>query len=125
MLSRFAQAAAFNIAAIFVASVFISGVDYGHRFWILVLAGVVFAAVNLWVKPVVKLLALPLIVLTLGVALFFVNLLMLYVTTWIVGPFDIHTFWDGFWATIVIWLVNLGLAAVFGLDDRKKRRKRR
>ena len=41
-------------------------------------------------KPVVKLLALPVVILTLGIALFFVNLLMLYVTSWIVPGFELQ-----------------------------------
>jgi putative membrane protein len=110
VIVRFLVAVACNVAAIFVASVFIDGVDYGDHFWTLVLAGVVFALVNAIVKPIVTLLALPAIVLTLGVALFFVNLLMLYITSWIVGPFEFASFGDAVLATIVVWLVNVLLA---------------
>jgi putative membrane protein len=125
VLLRLLQTWAFNVAAIFVASAFVDGVDYADTFWVLLLAAFVFAAVNLVLKPIVKALAFPVIVLSLGVALFFVNMLMLYVTTWIVGPFDIHTFWDAVWATIVIWAVNAALHMVFGIEDRRKRRLRR
>ena len=125
MLRRLLQTWAFNVAAIFVASYFIDGIDYADKFWVLVLAGFVFAAVNLILKPLVTLLALPLIVLTLGAALFFVNLFMLYVTTWIVGPFRIASFADAVWGTLIIWAVNMALHAVFRLDDRKRRRQRR
>jgi putative membrane protein len=125
MLRRLLQAWAFNIAAIFVASYFIDGIDYADKFWVLVLAGLVFGAVNLLLKPIVTLLALPLILLTLGTALFFVNLFMLYLTTWIVGPFRIASFADAVWGTLIVWAVNAVLHAAFGLDDRKKRRRRR
>jgi len=123
MLRRLVQAWAFNIAAIFVASAFIDGIDYASDFWILVLAGLVFGLVNLLVKPIVKVLALPLIVLTLGVALFFINLLMLYVTAWIVPGFTISTFQDAVWATIIVWAVNAFLHGVFAFADRGKRRR--
>jgi putative membrane protein len=116
---------AFNIAAIFVASAFVDGIDYADKFWVLVLAGLVFGLVNMFLKPIVTLLALPLIVLTLGFAYFFVNLLMLYVTTWIVGPFRIASFADAVWGTLIIWIVNVGLQAVFRLDDRKRRKRSR
>ena len=125
MLRRLAQAWVFNIAAIFVASAFVDGIDYAHRFWVLVLAGLVFGVVNLILKPIVTLLALPLVVLTLGAALFFINLFMLYITTWIVGPFRIASFRDAVWGTLIIWLVNAILHTAFGLDDRKRRRRRR
>jgi putative membrane protein len=124
VLRRLLQTWAFNVAAIFVASYFIHGIDYADKFWVLVLAGIVFGAVNAILKPIVKLLALPLIVLTLGVALFFINLLMLYVTTWIVGPFRIASFKDAVWGTLIIWAVNAVLQTVFGLHDRRRRRRR-
>jgi len=85
----------------------------------------VFGLVNMFLKPIVTLLALPLIVLTLGFAYFFVNLLMLYVTTWIVGPFRIASFADAVWGTLIIWIVNVGLQAVFRLHDRKRRKRGR
>jgi putative membrane protein len=107
-----------NIAAIFVASIFIDGVDYGGRFWTLIIAGLVFGLVNLILKPIIKLLALPLVVITFGLALFGVNLLMLYITTWIVGPFSIDTFMDAVWATIIIWAVNFALDRVIAFRER-------
>ena len=122
MLRRLFQTWAFNIAAIFVASYFIDGIDYASDFWILVLAGLVFGLVNLLVKPIVKLLALPLIALTLGIALFFINMLMLYITAWIVPGFTISSFRDAFWATIIIWAVNAFLQGVFAFADRSKKR---
>jgi putative membrane protein len=122
VLRRLVQAWVSNVAAIFVASYFVDGIDYARKFWVLVLAGLVFGLVNLVVKPVLTLLALPLVVLTLGAALFFVNLLMLYLTTWIVGPFRIASFEDAVWGTLIIWFVNAVLHAAF---DRGRRRRRR
>ena len=121
-LKRLLFAWIFNIAAIFVASVFVDGINYSDDFWILVLAGFVFGLVNAIVKPIVKLLALPLIILTVGVALFFINLLMLYITSWIVPHFSIDSFMSAVWATIIIWAVNWVLNMVFDVDDRRKRR---
>jgi putative membrane protein len=111
----------FNIAAIFVASVFIDGIDYSDDFWILVLAGLVFGLVNAILKPIVRLLALPLVILTLGVVLFFINLLMLYIASWIVPGFSIDSFWSAVWATIIIWAVNWTLNAVFDVEDSSRR----
>jgi putative membrane protein len=121
VLRRLLQSWAFNIGAIFVASAFIDGISYTHDFWILVLAGLVFGLVNLLVKPIVKLLALPLVVITLGIVLFFINMLMLYITAWIVPGFTISSFRDAFWATIIIWVVNAFLQGVFAFADRGNR----
>ena len=121
--SRLLLAWACNVAAIWVAAKLLDGIDY-ESFWHLVVAGLVFGIVNWLVKPVVTLLALPVIVLTLGVALFFVNLLMLYVTSWLAPGFRIDGFGDAVLATLVIWAVNLVLRAVFDVDGRRRRRDR-
>jgi putative membrane protein len=108
-----------NVIALLVADWLIEGIHIDDQ-WRMIVAGGVFALVNWLVKPVVQLLALPLIILTLGIALFFVNLLMLYITAWLVAGFDIDSFWSAVGGTIVIWAVNGLLQAAFGLDDRRR-----
>lgn len=114
MLARFVVTWAFNVAALWVAAKLLSGVDVtGDDAWVTyVVAGLVFSLVNLFVKPVVAILAIPLIVLTLGIAYFLVNVLMIFVTSWIVDDFRVDGFWSGVAAAIVVWLVNLLLDAL-------------
>jgi putative membrane protein len=112
---------AFNVAALFVADWLIDGIEIDDG-WKVVIAGAVFGLVNWLVKPVVTLLSLPLIILTLGIALFFVNLLMLALSAWLVSGFDIDGFWPAVGGTIVVWLVNAVLRAVFDVDDWRRRR---
>jgi len=88
----------------------------------LILAGVVFGLANMFVKPIVKLLALPLILFTFGIALFFVNMLMLALTDWIVNGLVIDGFWTLVGATLVVWLVNLVLDGAFGVRDWGRKR---
>jgi putative membrane protein len=99
-----------NLAALWVASELLDGMTYGDSFGVLLLAAVVFTIVNWIVKPVVAILSIPLIIVTLGVAYFFVNVLMLLVTDWVVPEFEAGGFWTVVGATIVIWLVNLVIA---------------
>ena len=115
----------FNTFALWVAEKLVDGIVFTGNFGVLVIAGLVFALVNLVLKPAVKLLALPLVIVTLGIALFFINILMLYITDWIVSGFEITHFGAAVWATIVIWGVNWILQIVFGIDDRTARRKTR
>ncbi len=113
---RFLITWACNTVALFVAAWLLTDITYGDDWWTLVLAGGVFSLVNMFVKPFVTLLSLPLIILTLGIALFFVNLLMLLLTAWIVRDFDVEGFWTAVGGTLVIWAVNLILDAVFDRD---------
>jgi putative membrane protein len=102
-----------NLAALWVASEVLDGMTYGDSIGVLLLAALVFTVVNRFIKPVVAFLAIPLIVLSLGVAYFFVNVLMLLLTDWVVGDFEAGGFWTVVGATILIWIVNMGVSAVF------------
>jgi len=75
----------------------------------LLLAALVFGVLNTLLKPLLRLITLPLALLTFGIAWFFVSLLMLVLTDDIVSGFTIHGFWTYVEATLIVWLVNLVL----------------
>jgi putative membrane protein len=75
----------------------------------LIIAAALFGILNTIVKPILKLLTLPLAIVTLGIAWFFVAAFMLLITDAIVGGFDIDGFWTLVWATVIVWVVNLVL----------------
>jgi putative membrane protein len=102
-----------NAAALGVAAWILSGVSVGDSFWTLVIAAAVFGVLNTILKPILKLITLPLAVITLGIAWFFVSMLMLWLTDVFVGKFDIAGFLNYVWATIIVWIVNLVVDAVF------------
>jgi len=77
--------------------------------WALLAAAAVFGVLNTVLKPILRFATLPLAILTLGIAWFFVSLLMLAITNWLVSGFTIHGFWTFVWATVVIWAVNVVL----------------
>jgi putative membrane protein len=105
---------AFNVVALFVAAWLLSGVNYGDQWWTLLIAGAVFTLVNSFVKPILTVLSIPFIVVTLGLFYFLLNILMLYVTDWIVPDFEIDTFWWGALAAIIVSVVNWILQHAFG-----------
>ena len=80
----------------------------------LLLAAAVFGVLNTVVKPLLRFATLPLAIITLGVAWFFVSLLMLVITKDIVSGFDIDGFWTLVAATLIVWLINLGLDFIPG-----------
>jgi putative membrane protein len=113
-----------NLAALWVASELFDEMTYGDSFGVLLLAALVFTIVNWIVKPIVAILSIPLIILTLGVAYFFVNVLMLVLTGWVVSDFEVGGFWTVVGATIVIWLVNLVISAAMHDLSRARARPR-
>jgi putative membrane protein len=124
MLVRIVLVWASNSIALLVADWWIDGIRI-DEWWQALIAGAVFGIINALVKPLVTLLALPLVIITLGVALFFVNLLMLVLTAWLLPDFHIDGFWSAVAGTIVVWLVNLVVYAILGLNDRGRRTARR
>jgi putative membrane protein len=105
---------AFNVVALFVAAWLLSGIDYGDSWWTLFLAAIVFTVVNAFVKPILTVLSIPFIVVTLGLFYFIINVLMLYLTDWLVGDFEIDSFWWGVLAAIIVTIVNWVMHHLFG-----------
>jgi putative membrane protein len=95
-----------NAVALFVATWLLEGVDYGDQWWTLLIAAAVFTLVNFAVKPILTVLSIPFIVVTLGLFYFLLNVLMLYLTDWLVPDFEIDTFWWGALAAIIVSVVN-------------------
>ena len=91
----------------------------------LLLAAAVFGVLNTILKPLLRLVTLPLAVLTFGIAWFFVSLLMLVITGAIVSGFSIHGFWTFVEATLIVWIVNLVLDLAPGPWQVTGKRRRR
>jgi putative membrane protein len=95
-----------NFAALWVACAIFDDMTYGDSFGVLLLAAVVFTIVNFFIKPILAILSIPFIIITLGIAYFVINMLMLVLTGAVVDEFDVGSFWTVVGATIVIWFVN-------------------
>src|SRR5436190_1236703 len=102
LIARYAS----NVVALFVAAWVLDGVTYGDSWWSLLIAAAVFTIVNVFVKPILAILSIPFIVVTLGLFYFLINILMLYLTDWIVPDFELDTFWWAALAAIIVSIIN-------------------
>jgi putative membrane protein len=102
-----------NILALIVVDWLFDSVEIG-RWGPLLLGAAVLGIANAFLKPILTILTLPLIVVTLGLSYFALNILMLALAEWISPDFSIDGFWTYVGAAIVIWLVNWVLYSVFG-----------
>jgi putative membrane protein len=96
----------------------LSGVSFNGSGWTVLWSALVFGVLNTILKPILKLLTLPLAVVTLGIAWFFVSMLMLWLTQLIIGGFSIHGFWNYVWATIIVWAASLVIDLLFRTEVR-------
>jgi putative membrane protein len=97
-----------NAIILAIVAALLSGVHVSN-FGALLLAAAVFGVLNTLLKPLLRLITLPFAILTLGIAWFFVSLLMLLLTQALVSGFHIHGFWTYVLATMIVWLVNVVL----------------
>jgi putative membrane protein len=89
----------------------------------LVIVGAIFGLISSFVRPVVKLLSLPLIILTLGLMLLVINALMLLLTSKIAESLDQGFHVDGFWTalfgSIIISIASMILEAILPDPERR------
>jgi putative membrane protein len=119
-LGRILVGWAIDAAALAVAAWIFAGITVGGSAGTLIVAALVYGVLATLVKPVLKLLTLPLAIVTLGLAWFFVAMFILWLTDLIVGGFAIDGFWDLVGGTIIVWAV--GVVADLVLFPRKRGR---
>ncbi len=110
-------------AAVWVTAYVVPGVEIEGGWVDLLIMALVFGLVNAFIRPVVRLLTLPLTVVTLGLFTLVVNGLMVLITAWfsdtliLEGGF-LERFFTGILAAIVISLVSMVLSWFFGGDPK-------
>ena len=103
-----------NAVVLGLAGWILTGVTFHGQWSTVVWSALVFGILNTILKPILKLLTLPFAILTLGLAWFFVSMLMLWLTQGIISGFDINGgFWNYVLATILVWVVNMIVDSVF------------
>lgn len=112
-----------NAAALWVAIQLVDGIDHRGSWWSLLFVALVFGLLNASIRPLLKLLALPVIILTLGLFIFVINALMLLMTGWVSGllnlGFYVDGFWDAFFGGLIVSIVSLLLSMFTGAGRTK------
>ncbi|KKU10044.1 MAG: hypothetical protein UX13_C0022G0015 [Candidatus Woesebacteria bacterium GW2011_GWB1_45_5] len=96
---------AINVFALLVVEYLVPGFKLGSL-WTAVVAAVVIGVVNTFIKPVLQLIALPISILTFGIAAFLINVFLLWGTSKVVPGFEITTFTTAILASIALSLVS-------------------
>lgn len=79
----------------------------------LVIVAVVLALLNTFIKPIIKLLALPVTMLTLGLFLLVINALIIMICSWLVDNFVVEGFVSAFIFSIILSVITWVLNKVF------------
>jgi putative membrane protein len=102
-------------AAFAITAWLLSGMDVSGGFWGYVWVSALFGIVNAVIGTIVRIITLPLTLLTLGLFLIIVNALMLELTDAISDHLTIDEFWwTAIWAAILLSLTTVVLDALLG-----------
>ncbi|MBZ5673775.1 MAG: phage holin family protein [Acidobacteriia bacterium] len=114
--------------SLFIAAWLVPGIRVQSEAWtIFAVMAIILGLVNAVIRPVLKLLSCPLIILTLGLFVLVINGFTLWLASVIaVRWFHVGFYVDGFWAAflgaLIVSLVSVVLTALFG--DEKPRPER-
>ncbi len=96
---------AINVFALFVVEYLVPGFKLAGIETAIV-AAIVIGIVNTLIKPILQLIALPISILTFGIAAFLINVGLLYLTSKVIPGFIIASFTTAIMASIVLSLVS-------------------
>jgi putative membrane protein len=98
-------AVAFAVTAWLLDGMSVSG-GFGTYLWLALLFGIIDAVVG----TILKLLTLPLMVITLGLFALVINAFLLQILDWISSHFTIdHFFWTAIWGAVILAIVSVVL----------------
>jgi len=115
-LKPFIQRWVVTTLAVLVAAHIVKGIDYDTLVGLAV-ASLLLGILNAFVRPVMVLLALPLLICSLGLFVLFINAFLLYVVGQLVPSFHVVGFGPAFWGGLVISIVSLAVNALTGAGD--------
>jgi putative membrane protein len=81
-------------------------------------ASLLLGILNAFLRPIIMLLALPLLIFTLGLFMFVINALILYFVGQLLPGFHVDGFWWAFWGALIISVVSVVLNVMIGGNAR-------
>lgn len=101
-----------NGLALYAASWFVAGFSFTGGIKEYAMAGIMLGLLNMIIKPIVKFISFPVIILTLGLFIIVINALLLWLVDYIFDFIAISDVMSLVWATIVIAIVNMIISAL-------------
>ena len=92
-------------AAITIASYLITGIEVSG-FFSAFFAAAILGVLNVFFRPILLILTLPINILTLGLFTVVSNAVLLKMASGVISGFEVHGFWSAVWGALIISLVN-------------------
>ena len=113
--------------ALFCAAWLVPGITVDGQGWVLyAIMAAILGLVNACIRPLLKMLTCPLIVLTLGLFTLVINALTLWLSStiaqdWFNVYYEVNGFWAALWGALIVSVVSVVLS-VFVQDDKKEKK---
>ena len=114
---RFVIRVLVNAAALWVADKIVDGIKLSGDVWQILLIALVFGIVNAILKPILKLLSLPLLIITLGLFAIIINTVLLAITAGLMENLSIDSFWSALLGSLIISVVGAVLNGIIRDPD--------
>jgi putative membrane protein len=105
-----------NAVALWVAAQLVSGISLSDNLWQVLVVALIFGLINALIKPILKVLSFPLIIVTLGLFTLVINALLLLLTDWLSIGLTVDGFWPALLGAIIISVVSWFLSHFVGDD---------
>lgn len=127
ILRLLANAAALAVATWLLRGITLTADGTWHKILVMLVVALIFGIVNAIIKPIFKLVTLPILFLTLGLFLLVINALLLLLTSWIARQIGFGWHVQGFWTAVVGALIVSVVSWVLNtfLHDRDEPRNNR
>jgi putative membrane protein len=89
-----------------------SRITYNNSFFVIVVAGLILAIINLIIKPILVILSLPAVLITLGLFMVIINGITVFIASKLYTSLHVTDFWAAILAGMVIGLVNYLVTAI-------------
>ena len=106
---------AINAFALWFAALIVDGIQLSTNVFEVLIVALIFGLINALIKPLIKLISAPLIVVTLGLFTLLINAFLLLLTSWLTDALTVDGLWAAILGAIIISLVSW-LLSLF-LDD--------
>lgn len=108
-MNRFIIQIIINALAILIAAYLVPGIVFSGSIWKLLLAGLALGLANAWIKPLLKLISLPLLVVTFGLFTIVINIAILSFVALLIPELAIQGWASALWGVLVVSLTNYAL----------------
>jgi putative membrane protein len=108
---------AITAVAVFVAAQIVPGIDLREGIGSLLIVSAILGLVNAFLGTFLRILSIPLLIITLGLFAIAINMVVLWVTALFTDRISFDGFWAYFWAAVIISVVTLVLRIVLPDGD--------